>query len=109
MFTKRQVVETATRVAAIGGLSISFVHENWLTVLCFFVATIIFVLIAPWLLTKIRLKKDDFEEVDGEIFLWGGEDDKIEYHLTINDPRTIPFKEFLKIRVNENARDDSIK
>jgi hypothetical protein len=66
-------------------------------------------MLLPWALTKLRLKRDEFDEVDGEIFLWGDNDGKIEYNLTMNDPKTIPYKEFLKIRVNENARDESIK
>lgn len=109
MYTKKQVVLTSTRIASIIAIGLGFVRDNWIKALCFIFISIIFIMVLPWALTKLRLKKDEFEEVDGEIFLWGNEDDKIEYHLTINDAKTIPFKEFLKIRVNENARDESIK
>ena len=109
MYTKKQVVLTSTRVASIIGIGLGFVRENWIEALCFIFISIIFIMLLPWVLTKLRLKRDEFDEVDGEIFLWGDNDGKIEYHLTLNDPKTIPFKEFLKIRVNENARDESIK
>lgn len=108
MYTKKQVVLTSTRIASIIGISIGFGRESWLEAVCYFIVTIIFIMVLPWALTKLRLKRDEFEEVDGELFLWGDEDGKIEYHLTINDAKTIPFKEFIKIRINENARDESI-
>lgn len=109
MYTKKQVVLTSTRIASIVSIGLGFIRDNWIEALCFIFISIIFIMVLPWALTKLRLKRDEFEEVDGEIFLWGDEDGKIEYHLTINDAKSIPYKEFLKIRVNENARDDSIK
>lgn len=109
MYTKKQVVLTSTRIASIVGIGLGFIRENWIEALYFIFISIIFIMVLPWALTKLRLKRDEQEEVDGEIFLWGDEDGKIEYHLTINDPKTIPYKEFLKIRINENARDESIK
>lgn len=109
MYTKKQVVLTSTRIASIIGIGLGFIRENWIEAVCFIFISIIFIMVLPWALTKLRLKRDEFDEVDGEIFLWGDNDGKIEYHLIVNDPKTIPFKEFLKIRVNENARDESIK
>lgn len=109
MFTKKNVLDFCSKIAALIGISIGLIREYWLLSLLFFITTIIFFFIMPSLLTRLLLKKDEREETDGEIFLWGDNDGKIEYHLTLNDPKTIPYKEFLKIRVNENARDESIK
>lgn len=98
-----------SKVAALIGLSVGLMLlDGWLIGLLFFAITIIFFFIIPALLVKILLKKDEREECDGELYLWDQEG-KIDYRLTINSVKEIPFKEYLKIRVNETARDDSIK
>lgn len=107
MYTKKKVTETLTRVVNLIGLSVAFLKDHWLTALLFFLLTIIFFWIAPAIICKIVLKKDEQEEVDGELYLWNN-DDRIDYRLSLNAVNEIPYKEYLKIRVNENARDESI-
>ena len=110
MFTKKKALIFMTRLAAMIGLTEGLIMtDGWLIALTFCAIAIVFLFVVPSLIVRLLLKKDEREEVDGEIFLWGDNDGKIEYHLTMNDPKTIPYKEFLKIRVNENARDESIK
>lgn len=108
MYTKKKVLITSSRVSALIGISLSLIREGWYIALIFFGILVTFFFVIPAILTKLLLKKDEQEECDGELFLWGGEDDKIEYHLSINSVNQIPYKEYLKIRVNENARDESI-
>lgn len=107
MYTKKQVVLTSTRIASIIGIGLGFMRENWIEALAFIFISIIFIMLLPWLVTLIVLKKDEQEEVDGELYLWNN-DDRIDYRLSLNAVNEIPYKEYLKIRVNENARDESI-
>ena len=110
MYTKKKVVETITRLVNIIAMSLYFLKEHWYYALLCFAICIVAFWIIPFLVTKIVLKKDDQKEIDGELFLWTAEgDDKIDYRLTLNAINTIPFKEYLKIKVNENARDESMK
>lgn len=110
MYTKKKVVETVTRLVNIIGMSLYFLKEHWYYALMFFIIMIVCFYGLPWLVTLIVLKKDDQKEIDGELYLWTMEDkDKIDYRLTLNAINTIPFKEYLKIKVNENARDESMK
>ena len=70
------------------------------------VAMVVFFFAIPAILSKLLLKKDEQEEVDGELYLWDREG-QIDYRLTINAVGEIPYKEYLKIRVNESARIDN--
>ena len=110
MYTKKKVVETCTRLVNLLAISLCFLREHWYITLAFFGVTLLCFWVFPFLVTKIVLKKDDQKEIDGELYLWTAEgDDKIDYRLTLNNINTIPFKEYLKIKVNENAQDESIK
>lgn len=110
MYTKKKVVETCTRLVNLLAISLCFLRENWYIPLAFFGVTLLCFWVFPFLVTKIVLGKEDQKEIDGELFLWTAEgDDKIDYRLTLNAINTIPFKEYLKIKVNENAQDESIK
>ena len=108
MFTKKKVLITSSRLSALIGVSFSLISQGWLIALIFFVAMVVFFFLLPALLVKLLLKKDEQDECDGELYLWDV-DGKIDYKLTINAVGEIPFKEYLKIRVNETARDKSIK
>lgn len=108
MYTKKTVLTVLSRLAGIFGISAGTVYsEGWLIGLLLLAVMIIFVFVFPAILSKILLKKDEQEEVDGELYLWDV-DGKIDYKLTINAVGEIPFKEYLKIRVNESARDKSL-
>lgn len=110
MYTKKKVVETCTRLVNLLAISLCFLREHWYITLAFFGVTLLCFWVFPFLVTKIVLGKEDQKEIDGELFLWTAEgDDKIDYRLTLNAINTIPFKEYLKIKVNENAQDESIK
>lgn len=110
MYTKKKVVETCTRLVNLLAISLCFLREHWYITLAFFGVTLLCFWVFPFLVTKIVLKKEDQKEIDGELYLWTAEgDDKIDYRLTLNSINTIPFKEYLKIKVNENAQDESIK
>jgi hypothetical protein len=108
MFTKKKVLITSSRLSALIGVSFSLISQGWLIALIFFVAMVVFFFVIPAILSKVLLRKDEREEVDGELYLWDV-DGKIDYRLTINAVGEIPYKEYLKIRVNESARDDSLK
>jgi hypothetical protein len=69
---------------------------------------VVFFFVIPAILSKVLLRKDEREEVEGELYLWDV-DGRIDYRLTINAVGEVPYKEYLKIRVNESARDDSLK
>ena len=103
MFTKKNVLDFCSKIAALIGISIGLIREHWLLSLSFFITTIIFFFIIPSLLTRLLLKKDEREEVDGELYLWNDEE-RVDYRLTLNSINEIPYKEYLKIRVNESAR-----
>lgn len=110
MYTKKKVVETCTRLVNLLAISLCFLREHWYITLAFFGVTLLCFWVFPFLVTLIVLKKEDQKEIDGELYLWTAEgDDKIDYRLTLNSINTIPFKEYLKIKVNENAQDESIK
>ena len=107
MFTKKKVLIFMTRLSALIGLSIGMMQIDWLLGLLYFGLLVGFFFIIPAILTKLLLRKDEQEEVDGELYLWDV-DDRIDYKLTINAVGEVPFKEYLKIRVNESARDESL-
>ena len=106
MFTKKKVLVTSSRLSALIGVSFSLMSQGWLIALIFFVAMVVFFFAIPAILSKVLLKKDEQEEVDGELYLWDREG-QIDYRLTINAVGEIPYKEYLKIRVNESARIDN--
>ena len=106
MFTKKKVLITSSRLSALIGVSFSLISQGWLIALIFFVAMVVFFFAIPAILSKVLLKKDEQEEVDGELYLWDREG-QIDYRLTINAVGEIPYKEYLKIRVNESARIDN--
>lgn len=106
MFTKKKVLVTSSRLSALIGVSFSLIRQGWLIALIFFVAMVVFFFAIPAILSKVLLKKDEQEEVDGELYLWDREG-QIDYRLTINAVGEIPYKEYLKIRVNESARIDN--
>lgn len=108
MYTKKKVVETITRIVNLIAVSLCFLKEHWYIALAFFGIMIVCLYLFPYLVTLIVLKKDDREEVDGELFLWNEDSERIDYRLTLNSINQIPFKEYLNIRVNESARDPSI-
>jgi hypothetical protein len=108
MFTKKKVLITSSRLSALIGVSFSLISQGWLIALIFFVAMVVFFFAIPAILSKVLLRKDEREEVDGELYLWDV-DGRIDYRLTINAVGEVPYKEYLKIRVNESARDDSLK
>lgn len=108
MFTKKKVLVTSSRLSALIGVSFSLISQGWLITLIFFVAMVVFFFVIPAILSKVLLKKDEQEEVDGELYLWDV-DGRIDYRLTINAVGEVPYKEYLKIRVNESARDESLK
>ena len=108
MFTKKKVLITSSRLSALIGVSFSLISQGWLIALIFFVAMIVFFFAIPAILSKVLLRKDEREEVDGELYLWDV-DGRIDYRLTINAVGEVPYKEYLKIRVNESARDESLK
>jgi hypothetical protein len=107
MFTKKKVLITSSRFSALIGISFSLIKEGWFIALMFFVVLVTFFFVIPAILTRLLLKKDEREEVDGELYLWN-DDNRIDYRLTINAVGEVPFKEYLKIRVNESARDESL-
>ena len=108
MYTKKSVLNTMSRLAGIFGISAGTAYaEGWLIGLLLFAVIVIFVFVFPAILSKLLLKKDEREEVDGELYLWTV-DNRIDYKLTINSVNEVPFKEYLRIRVNESARDKSI-
>ena len=107
MYTKKKVLIAMSRFAALIGFCIGLIRVDWLYALIFFAVLITFFFVFPALLTKLLLKKDEQEECDGELYLWDV-DDKIDYKLTINAVGEIPYKEYLKIRVNETCRDKSL-
>ena len=107
MYTKKKVLITMSRLASLIGFSIGMIQIDWLFALIFFGILMVFFFVFPALLTRLLLKKDEREECDGELYLWDV-DDRIDYKLTINAVGEVPFKEYLKIRVNESARDDSL-
>lgn len=107
MFTKKQVLIFTSRLSALIGLSIGMMQIDWLLGLLYFGLLVCFFFIIPAILAKLLLKKDEREEVDGELYLWN-DDNRIDYKLTINAVGEVPYKEYLKIRVNESARDDSL-
>ena len=110
MYTKKKVVETCTRLVNLLAISLCFLREHWYIAIAFFGVTLLCFWIFPFLITKIVLKKEDQKEIDGELYLWTEDSEgKVDYRLTLNSINTIPFKEYLKIKVNENARDESIK
>ena len=106
MFTKKKVLVTSSRLSALIGVSFSLISQGWLIALIFFVAMVVFFFAIPAILSKLLLKKDEQQEVDGELYLWDREG-QIDYRLTINAVGEIPYKEYLKIRVNESARIDN--
>lgn len=106
MFTKKKVLVTSSRLSALIGVSFSLISQGWLIALIFFVAMVVFFFAIPAILSKVLLKKDEQQEVDGELYLWDREG-QIDYRLTINAVGEIPYKEYLKIRVNESARIDN--
>ena len=106
MFTKKKVLVTSSRLSALIGVSFSLMSQGWLIALIFFVAMVVFFFAIPAILSKLLLKKDEQQEVDGELYLWDREG-QIDYRLTINAVGEIPYKEYLKIRVNESARIDN--
>lgn len=109
MFTKKKTLIFMTRLAALIGLTEGLIMtDGWLVGLTFCAIAIIFLFVVPSLIVRLFLKKDEREEVDGELYLWDY-DGKIEYKLTINAVGEVPYKEFLKIRINESARDESLK
>ena len=108
MFTKKKVLITSSRLSALIGVSFSLIRQGWLIAFIFFVAMVVFFFAIPAILSKVLLKKDEREEVDGELYLWDV-DGRIDYRLTINAVGEVPYKEYLKIRVNESARDESLK
>ena len=108
MFTKKKVLITSSRLSALIGVSFSLIRQGWFIALIFFVAMVVFFFAIPAILSKVLLKKDEREEVDGELYLWDV-DGRIDYRLTINAVGEVPYKEYLKIRVNESARDESLK
>lgn len=98
-----------TRLAAMIGLTEGLtMTDGWLIGLTFCAIAIIFLFVVPSLIVRLFLKKDEREEVDGELYLWDY-DGRVEYKLTINAVGEVPYKEFLKIRINESARDESLK
>lgn len=107
MYTKKKVLIFMSRLAALIGLSVGIMQIDWLLGLIYFGLLITFFFVIPAILTKLLLKKDEQEECDGELYLWDV-DDKIDYKLTINAVGEIPYKEYLKIRVNETCRDKSL-
>lgn len=107
MYTKKKVLITMSRFASLIGFTIGLMQIDWLFALIFFGVLITFFFVFPALLTKLLLKKDEQQEVDGELYLWDV-DGRIDYKLTINAVGEVPYKEYLKIRVNETARDESI-
>ena len=107
MYTKKKVLTAMSRFAALLGFSIGLIQIDWLYAVIFFGVLVTFFFVFPALLTRLLLKKDEREEVDGELYLWDV-DNKIEYKLTINAVGEVPYKEYLKIRVHESARDESI-
>lgn len=107
MFTKKQVLIFMSRLSALIGLSIGMMQIDWLLGLLYFGLLVGFFFIIPAILTKLLLKKDEREEVDGELYLWDV-DNRIDYKLTINAVGEVPYKEYLKIKVNESARDKSL-
>lgn len=107
MYTKKKVLISATRFAALIGLSIGMMQVDWLLGIIFFGILVMFFFGFPALLTKLLLKKDEQEEVDGELYLWDV-DGRIDYKLTINAVGEVPYKEYLTIRVNESCRDSSL-
>ena len=106
MFTKKKVLVTSSRLSALIGVSFSLMSQGWLIALIFFVAMVVFFFAIPAILSKLLIKKDEQQEVDGELYLWDREG-QIDYRLTINAVGEIPYKEYLKIRVNESARIDN--
>ena len=108
MYTKKKVVETITRLVNMIAISLCFLKEHWYIAIMFFIVMIVCFYGLPWLVTLIVLKKDEQEEVDGELYLWNEDSERIDYRLTLNSINQIPFKEYLNIRVNESARDPSI-
>lgn len=96
-----------SRLSALIGLSIGMMQIDWLLGLLYFGLLVGFFFIIPAILTKLLLKKDEREEVDGELYLWDV-DNRIDYKLTINAVGEVPYKEYLKIKVNESARDKSL-
>lgn len=107
MYTKKKVLIFTTRLASLIGFSVGIMQIDWLLGLLYFGLLITFFFVIPAILTRLLLKKDEQEEVDGELYLWN-DDNRIDYRLTINAVGEVPFKEYLKIRVNESARDDSL-
>lgn len=105
LFTKKQVLITSSRLSALFGVSLSLLREGWFIALIFFAALVTFFFAIPAILSKLLLKKDEQQEVDGELYLWDREG-QIDYRLTINAVGEIPYKEYLKIRVNETCRLD---
>lgn len=108
MYTKKKVVETFTRIVNIIAVSLCFLKEHWYVAVIFFAIMLMAIYILPYLATLVLLKKDDREEVDGELYLWNEDNERIDYRLTLNNINEIPFKEYLNIRVNESARDKSL-
>ena len=108
MYTKKKVVETLTRLVNMIALSLCFLKEHWYIAIMSFIIMIVCFYGLPWLVTLIVLKRDEQEEVDGELYLWNEDSERIDYRLTLNSINQIPFKEYLNIRVNESARDPSI-
>ena len=107
MYTKKKVLIFMSRLSALIGLSIGMMQIDWLLGLLYFGLLVGFFFVIPAILTKLLLKKDEQEECDGELYLWN-DDNRIDYKLTINAVGEVPYKEYLKIRVNESARDDSL-
>ena len=107
MFTKKKVLIAMSRFAALIGFCIGLIRVDWLYAIIFFAVLTTFFFVIPAILTRLLLKKDEREEVDGELYLWN-DDNRIDYRLTINAVGEVPYKEYLKIRVNESARDESL-
>ena len=104
MFTEKQTTYTIARIAALGSFAIGYCHGEVWKGLSIFGSLCCGVWLAPWLCSKLFLKKHQQEEVDGEISLLSTENNCVEYHLIIDKPAAIPYKDKLIFKVNDNVK-----
>lgn len=104
MLTEKQIAYFLARIVAIGAFAVGHSHDDILTGLAIFGSLCSCVWLTPWLVCKLFLKRNQQEEVDGVITLMSVENNNVEYHLSIDKPMAIPYKDKLIIRVHENTR-----
>lgn len=104
MFTRKQITDFISRVVALGAFSVGYSHSDIQTGLLVFGSLCCSVWLTPWLVSRLVLNKNQQDEVDGEISLLSTNNNSVEYYLSVDEPMSIPYKDKLTIRVNENVK-----